>query len=99
MSLKLAGRVFAIVAVVIVVIPVAVGAPPMPVFIPPTMTAAPAIFASFVQLLASVIRLPAVTAMMLDSFVKTMIGFRDTALATIVIGAQTRCADEEQESR
>ena len=75
---------FAIVTVVIVVVPVAVGAPPMTVFVPPTMTAAPAIFARFVQLLASVIGLPAVAAMMLDSFVEFVIRFRDTALAIVI---------------
>jgi hypothetical protein len=96
--LNLARRMFAIVTVVIVVVPVAVGAPPMTVFIPPTVGSIPAAFTCFAQLLASVIGLPAVAAMMLDSFVQFVIRLRDTALATVV-GAQARRAGEEQEPR
>lgn len=95
---KLTGRMFAIVPVVIVVVPVALGAPTVTVFIPPAMIAGVAILASFVQLMASVVGLAALASMMLDGFMETMIRPGDTLLA-IVIGAQTRRAGKEQESR
>jgi hypothetical protein len=89
---------FAIVPIVVVVVPIAFGAPAMLVFIPPTMIATPAIFTSLVQFMASVFRLTALAAMMLDGFMKTMVGLGDAPLAVIVIGAQTRGAGKEQES-
>src|SRR6266436_1687807 len=85
--------------IVIVVVPIAVGVPTMLVFIPPAMSAVPAIFARFVQFMASVVRLLALTPMMFDGLMKTMIGPGDAPLASIVIGAQTRCAGEEQKAR
>jgi hypothetical protein len=87
------------VMIVVVVVPVAIGMPTMLVFIPPTMSAVPAILARLVQFMASVVRLPALTPMTLDGFVKMMIGPRNAPLASVVIGAQTRSAGEEQESR
>jgi hypothetical protein len=87
------------VMIVVVVVPIAIGMPTMLVFIPPTMSAVPAILARLVQFMASVVRLPALTPMTLDGFVKMMIGPRDAPLASVVIGAQTRSAGEEQESR
>jgi hypothetical protein len=45
------------------------------------------------------IRLFAFAAVMLDGFMKTMIGPGDAFLASVVIGAQTRCAGEEQKAR
>jgi hypothetical protein len=89
---------FAIVFVVIVVVPIAVGVPAMPVFIPPTMIAGVAILAGFVQIAASVIGLAAFAPMMLNGFMKAMIGAGDSLLA-IVVGAQARSAAEEQKSR
>jgi hypothetical protein len=90
---------FAIVAIVIVVIPVAVRAPTVAVLIPPTAIAVVAILARFAQLVPRFFCLPAVTAMVFYRFMKTMIRFRDTPLAIVVIGAQSRCAGEEQKSR
>src|SRR4029077_14765797 len=87
------------VMIVVVVVPIAIGMQTMLVFIPPTMSAAPAIFARLVQFMASVVRLPALTPMTLDGFVKMMIGPGDAPLASVVIGAQTRSPGEEQESR
>jgi hypothetical protein len=87
------------VMIVVVVVPVAIGMPTMLVFIPPTMSAVPTILARLVQFMASVVRLPALTPMTLDGFVKMMIGPRNAPLASVVIGAQTRSAGEEQESR
>jgi hypothetical protein len=90
--------VFAIVFVVIMVIPVAIVVPAMIVFIPPAMIVAVAILAGFVQVVASGIGLAAFASMMLDGFMKTMIGAADALLA-VVIGAQTRGPGEEQKSR
>jgi hypothetical protein len=90
---------FAIVPVVIVVIPVTLGAPTMLVFIPPAMVAGVAILAGFVQFVASLVSLAAVAAMVFNGFMKTMIRLGDAPLATIFIGAQTRSAGEEQETR
>jgi len=88
-----------LVAVMIVVIPVALRAPAMFVFIPPAMPATPASFARFMQLMASLVRLAAVATVMLDGFMKTVIGLGDAPLTIVVIGAQTWGAGEEQESR
>jgi hypothetical protein len=87
------------VTIVVVVVPIAVGVPTVLEFVPPAMRAVPAILARFVQLMASVVRLPTLTPMMFDGFMKTMIGPGDAPLASIVIGAQTRCAAEEQKAR
>jgi hypothetical protein len=84
------------VVIVVAVIPVVLGAPAVPVFIPPAVSVSPAILACFVQFMTSVVRLLALPAMMLDGFMKTMIGPCDTSLA-IVVSAQTRCAGEQQE--
>jgi hypothetical protein len=87
------------VTIVVVVVPIAVGVPTMLVFIPPAMGAVPAILARFVQFMPRMIRLFAFAAVMLDGFMKTMIGPGDAFLASVVIGAQTRCAGEEQKAR
>jgi hypothetical protein len=87
------------VMIVIVVVPIAVGVPSMPVFVPPPVRVRKAVLARFVQFMASVVRLLTLTPMMFDGFMKTMIGPGDAPLASIVIGAQTRCAGEEQKAR
>jgi hypothetical protein len=87
------------VMIVIVVVPIVVGVPPMPVFVPPLVKVRKAILARFVQFMASIVRLLTLTPMMFDGFMKTMIGPGDAPLASIVIGAQTRCAGEEQKAR
>jgi hypothetical protein len=100
--LKLTWRVIVVtiaVMIMIVVIPIAVGAPAMTVFVPPTMTVVPAILARLAQLGASVFGLLAFASMMLDSFVKTMVSFRNAPLAIVFAGAQSWCAAEEQKSR
>ena len=87
------------IAVTIVVVPIAVGVPTMLVLIPPAMGAVPAIVARFVQFMPRMIRLFAFAAVMLDGFMKTVIGLGDAPLTIVVIGAQTWGAGEEQESR
>jgi hypothetical protein len=89
----------AIVFIVIAVVPVVLGVPTMLVFIPPTMIVAPAIITRFAQLMPSFVRLLAFASVMLDGFMKMMVRLGDSLLATVVIGAQTRSAGEEQESR
>ena len=79
----LAGRMFAIVLIVVVIIPVAVGAPTVTVFIPPAMVAGVAILAGFVQLTTSVVSLAALASMMLNGFMKTMIGPGNAFLASV----------------
>jgi hypothetical protein len=90
---------FAILAVVIVIIPVALGAPTMLVFIPPTMIVAPAVVARLAQLASCMVRLLALAPMALDRFMEMMIRLRDSLLATVAIGAQTRRAAEKEKSR
>jgi hypothetical protein len=98
-SANLAWGVFAVLLVVVAVVPVALGAPAMFVFIPPAMPATPAGFARFMQLMASLGRLAAVATVILDGFMKTVIGLGDAPLTIVVIGAQAWGAGEEQESR
>jgi hypothetical protein len=95
----LAPRMFAILPVVIVVIPVALGAPTMLVFIPPATIVAPTVVARLAQFASRVICLAAVATVVFNSFVKMMIGLRDSFLATVFSGPQTRSAAEEQKSR
>jgi hypothetical protein len=85
--------------VVIVVIPVALGAPTMLVFIPPTMIVAPAVVARLAQFATRMVRLLALAPMALDRFMEMMIRLRDSLLAAVFTGAQTRRAAEKQKSR
>jgi hypothetical protein len=86
-------------AVVIVVIPITIVVPAVPVFIPPTMIFAPATFACFPQLMARMIRLPAVPATVFYGFVQFMVGLGDALLtAIVVIGKGTRRRDERQQA-
>jgi hypothetical protein len=87
------------IAVVIVVVPIVLGVPTMLVLIPPAMGAVPAILARFVQFVPSLISLFAFAAVVLDGFMKTVIGPADATLAIVVVGAQARCAGEEQKAR
>jgi hypothetical protein len=87
-----------VIAVMIVVVPIALGMPTVPVLVPPLVKVRKAILARFVQFMASVVRLLTLTPMMLDGFMKAMIGPGDAFLAIVVIGAQTRCAGEEQKA-
>lgn len=67
--------------------------------IPPAMIVVPTIFAGFAQLASSFVRLLALAPMMVERFLQMMIRLGDTLPATVVIGAQTRSAGEEQECR
>ena len=74
-----------LVAVVIAIVPISIAVPAAAVFVPPPMVLAPAAFAGFPQLMARVIRLPAIPAMMLNGFVQLAVGFVDAPLAMIVV--------------
>jgi hypothetical protein len=87
------------VAIVIVVIPIAVGMPAVAVFVPPAMPLVPAAFPRFAQFVPRMVRLPAVPAVIFDSFVQPMIRFGDAPLATIiVVGGCPRCSCECQQA-
>jgi hypothetical protein len=84
-----------VIAVVIVVVPITIRMPAMLVFIPPSMVGIPAALTRFVQIVAPVLSLLTLVAVMLDSFVKFVLGLRDASLA-VVIGAQARRAYEHE---
>ena len=88
---------FAIVPIVVVIIPITVGVPAVTVLIPPATVSCVAILAGFVQIVPCFVGLTALASMMLNGFMKTMIG-AGNALLAVVIGAQTRCPGEEQKS-
>jgi hypothetical protein len=88
------------VAIVIVVIPITVGMPAVAVFVPPTMSLVPAAFPRFAQFVPRMVRLPAVPAVIFDSFVQPVVRLGDAALATIiVIGGCPRRSREGQHSQ
>jgi len=83
----------------IVIVPIAIGVPPVAVFIPPTMGLIPAAFASFMQVAPSIVRLPAVPAVMLHGFVQFVICPGDAPLALVVIfGGSPRRSRECQQA-
>jgi hypothetical protein len=85
--------------VVIVFVPVAVGVPAVFVFVPPAVMFAPAAFAGFVQFVALVIGLTAITSMALDGAMELMLLVGDAALAAVAfVGVQPWRRGEEQES-
>ena len=87
-------------AVVIVIIPITIVVPAVSVFIPPTMVFSPATFACLTQLMARMVRLPAVPAVALNGFVQLVVRLGDTALALIrVIGEGTRRCSERQKAK
>jgi hypothetical protein len=89
---------FAIVPIVVVIIPITVGVPAVTVLIPPATVSCVAILAGFVQIVPCFVGLTALASMMLNGFMKTMIGPGNAPL-TIIIGAQTRSAGENQKTR
>jgi hypothetical protein len=72
------------VVVVIVIIPITVGVPAVAVLIPPAMVLAPAALSRFVQFVPRVIRLPAVPAVILDSFMQSMVRLGNPPLASVI---------------
>jgi hypothetical protein len=88
-----------VIPIVVMVVPIVLGVPAMPVFIPPAMPVVPTVFARFAQLVPSFVGLLAFAPMMFDGVMKMMVRPGDSLLAIVVIGAQTRRAGEEKESR
>jgi hypothetical protein len=86
-------------AIVIAVVPIVLGVPTMLALIPPAMTVSTAILARRAQFAPRMVRLPALAPMMVERFLEMMIRLGNTLAATVVTGAQTRNAAEEQESR
>ena len=83
----------------IAIIPIAIVVPATAVFVPPTVSLAPAAFARLVKFVTRMVRLPAVPAVIFDSFVQPMVRLGDAALATIiVIGGCPRCSCECQQA-
>jgi hypothetical protein len=78
----------------IVIIPIVIRAPAVRVFVPPAMIVLPAVAARFGEFLAPVLCLGAVWAVMLDGLMEFVIGI-DSALLTVVIGADMRRAHEK----
>jgi hypothetical protein len=85
------------ITVMIMIVPVALIVPAMAVFVPPSVVPAPAILAHLMQFVAGAIRLSAVPAMMLGSFMEPVIGSGNATLAVIAIGGSARSASQEQE--
>ncbi len=80
---------------VMVVIPIAVVTPAAAVFVPPAMPLVPAAFPRFAQFVPRVIRLPAVPAVILHSFVEPVLLLGNPPLALIVVVG--RCAGRSRE--
>jgi hypothetical protein len=85
------------VVIMVVLIPIAIGMPAMLVFVPPSMIGVPAAFARFVQLVAPTFSLLTLIAVMLDRFVKLVIGPGDASLA-VIIGEQVRSACKHEKA-
>jgi len=79
-----------VVAIVLVVFisPVVLGVPALGVGVPPAVAVAPAIFASFGEIVAGAVGLGTAVAVVLDSFVKAVVGAVNAFLAVAVISAQ-----------
>ena len=68
----------------VAVFPVAFFVPSALVLIPPAMILAPALFARFPQLVAFMIRLPAVPPVMLNRFMQLVVSMGDPLLAALI---------------
>ena len=76
------------VIIVVVIVPVVVRTPPVLVFIPPSVIRGPTAFPLFMQDVAPFCCLLTLIAVVLDSLMQIVIGFRDASLA-VVISAQS----------
>jgi hypothetical protein len=87
------------VMIMVVVIPITIRTPAMSVFIPPAMIGIPAVLARIVQLMAPLFSLLTLGAVMLDSFVQFVIGFRDASLAVVISAHLRRACKHEKASQ
>jgi hypothetical protein len=76
------------IVLVVFVFPIMLGTPALGVGIPPPVPVSPAIFASFREVVAGAIGLGTAIPVMLDSFVKSMVGAINAFLAVVVISTQ-----------
>jgi hypothetical protein len=79
-----------VVAIVFVVFitPVAFGVPTLRIGVPPPMAIAPAMFAGFCEVVTGAVSLGTAIAVVLDSFVKPVVGAVNASLAVVTIGTQ-----------
>jgi hypothetical protein len=85
---------------VIFIAPVALGVPAMLVFIPPPVVATPAMLASFMQIVACALGCLTAIAMVLNSFMQSVISFGDSTMARfITIRAQSWSCSEHDKSK
>jgi hypothetical protein len=79
-----------VVAIVFVVFisPIVLSAPTLRIGVPPAVTVAPAIFASFGEIVPGTVGLGTAISVVLDSFVKAVVGAVDASLAVVVISTQ-----------
>ena len=72
------------IVVVVVIVPIAVGAPTIGILIPPAVPVIPAVSAGFGEFMAPVFGLFAANTVMLDGFVKVVVGLADALLAVFI---------------
>src|ERR1700751_5902240 len=92
------------VAIVIALVPIAFVGPASLVLVPPAMMLGPATFTRLAQLVAFVIRLPAVSPVMLDRFMQFVLGVLDAPLAALIdllsrLSEGSRRRDRRSQSR
>src|SRR5260221_3095100 len=83
--------------ILVVIIPIAVGVPAVSVLIPPALPMRPAIFAGFVQFVAPVLRLLALSSVMFYRFVQFVICVYQSVLAAV--RSCTGSSWQQQQSR
>jgi hypothetical protein len=76
------------IVLVVFISPVALGVPGLGIGVPPPMTVAPAVLASFSEIVTGAIGFRTAIAVVLDSFVKPVVGAVNTFLAVVVISAE-----------
>jgi hypothetical protein len=89
-------RVAVAIMVMVVIVPILVAMPTVVVLVPPSVISVPACFTSFVQLMPSSLRLLALVAMVLNSFMQPVIGTRHTPLAVTPVSMQPLGARKRQ---
>ena len=84
-----------VVEIVVVIVPITIGVPAVPIFIPPAVVVFIAVGAGFPEFVPPVFGLRAFHAVVLDGFMKFVVGLGD-ALMTIVVRANNRRGDEKE---
>jgi len=84
-----------VVEIVVVIVPITIGVPAVPIFIPPAVVVFIAVGAGFPEFVPPVFGLRAFHAVVLDGFMKFVVGLGN-ALMTIVVRANNRRGDEKE---